>query len=361
MLLVGGRHHILHLIPIAAELEKKDGCAVTVFVTSEIEAEACRAILDKLGVQKTSIVTLKIGKLGKRLSPKLAFLLGNMKVWRGLNCLIVAERTSTILRHLPTKLPLFIHIPHGAGDRAKSYDPRIRHFDHVLLAGDKDKRRMMELGLVTEMTGHVTGYIKPYAVNRISPRVPKLFDNDRLTVLYNPHFAPKLSSWDEFGADLLKAFAARKDLNFIFAPHMRLFAKQSAEARRAAEAFADFENIHIDLGSERSTDMSYTRRADIYLGDVSSQVYEFLSRPKPCIFITKSETQWRNNPDYAHWAYGPVCHSVDDVMIAIDQAMPSLPNYADIQMKGCLAAKGDPSWDPISKAAAIVEAILREA
>lgn len=358
---MGGHHHILHLIPISAELEKKDGCSVTVFVTSEVEAKACRAILDKLGAQKTTVVTLKVGKLGKRLSPKLAFLFGNLKIWKSLDCLIVAERTSTTLRHLPIKLPLFIHIPHGAGDRAKSYDPRIRHFDHVLVAGDKDKRRMMELDLITETTGHVTGYIKPYAVTRISPKVPTLFDNDRPTVLYNPHFASKLSSWDEFGIDLLKAFAARKDMNFIFAPHIRLFAKQSAEARRAAEAFADFENIYVDLGSERSTDMTYTRMADIYLGDVSSQVYEFLSGPKPCIFITNSDTQWRDNPDYAHWAYGPVCHSVDGVMTAVSQAMSSLPDYAEKQIQGCLAAKGDPSVDPISKAAAIVETILSEA
>jgi hypothetical protein len=41
--------------------------------------------------------------------------------------------------------------------------------------------------------------------------------------------------------------------------------------------------------------------------------------------------------------------------------MPSLPDYAEKQIQGCLAAKGDPSWDPLSKAAAIVETILREA
>lgn len=358
LILVGGAHHIFHLVPIAAELEKTEGISVSVFVMSDQEAEACREILSKLGAHRTQIVTLKGMKLGKRISPKLAFLLGNLAVWKGLDCLIVAERTSTILRYLPQKLPIFIHIPHGAGDRAKSYDSRIRHFDHVLVAGEKDKRRMLELGLVDNTTSHVTGYIKPFAIQCMDPAIPRLFDNDRPTVLYNPHFSPKLSSWDGFGLDLLEAFSKRVDMNFIFAPHIGLFTNKANDTHNKIEAFSRFGNIHIDLGSHMSTDMTYTRSADIYLGDVSSQVYEFLSEPKPCIFLASIGTQWRDNPNYAHWAYGPVCHSIGGVMKALDQAILGLPDYAEVQTLGCLAAKGDPGWDPISRAAIAVQTIL---
>jgi len=359
LLLVGGSHHILHLIPIAVELEKNDNCSTVVFVMSEADAKACRNILDALGANKTDIVTLKPSKFGNRLSPKLAFLLRNIGIWKSLDCMIVVERTSTILRYFPLKLPPFIHIPHGAGDRAKSYDSRIRHFDHVLVAGDKDKRRMIELGLVSESNCHVTGYIKPHAVNRIYPNAPKIFDNDLPIVLYNPHFSTELSSWEAFGIDLLKAFSTNKTFNFIFAPHVRLFAKKSKNLRSQIKTFDRFDNILIDLGSQMSTDMSYTRAADIYLGDVSSQVYEFLNDPKPCIYVTSPDTDWENNPDYAHWLYGPVCHSVQDVMNALDTAFIDLPKYTDMQVQGCLAAKGPADWDPISKAAKTVLAILR--
>ena len=41
-------------------------------------------------------------------------------------------------------------------------------------------------------------------------------------------------------------------------------------------------NLRFDPGSPASTDMTYTRAADIYLGDVSSQVYEFIAEPRPC-------------------------------------------------------------------------------
>jgi len=175
------------------------------------------------------------------------------------------------------------------------------------------------------------------------------FNNDNPIVLYTPHFQRSLSSWDEFGTDLLEAFSHRKDMNFIIAPHMRLFGAKTPPSKDVFQPYEACENIHIDLGSERSTDMSYTRAADIYLGDVSSQVYEFLTEPKPCIFLGNEKTDWQGNPDYAHWSYGPVCHSVAGVMSALSTAKEDLPTYRPAQEKGCLAAKGAPDWDPIKR------------
>ena len=358
LLLLGGIHHMLHLIPIAVELEADMGVDVIVYVRFETEKQACQSALSAMGAKRTRIEVLKIHPLLKFLSPKKQFLLSNLKIWNSLDALIVAERTSTVLRHFSKSLPPFIHIPHGAGDRAKSYDSRIRHFDHVLVAGEKDKHRMIELKLVKHETCHVTGYIKPYAVKQIHPVPRKIFKTTQPVILYNPHFSEALSSWEEFGRDLLEEFVKREDMNFIFAPHIRLFENQRAESKKAVEAFSQHENIHIDLGSQESSDMTYTRAADIYIGDVSSQVYEFLTEPKPCIFLTNAATQWENNPDFAHWRYGPVCHSTDDVMSALTRASIDLPNYAEVQRQGCLAAKGDPSWNPIQKAAIAVKSIL---
>ena len=358
LLLVGGPHHILHLVPIAAALETYSHIDIDVFVATDSEAQACQSVLTALNATRTQIRVLKTNALAKRISLKLGFLLSHLKIWKNLDALIVVERTSTILRYFTRALPPFIHIPHGAGDRAKSYDRRIRHFDHVLVAGEKDKKRMIALGLVTHETCEVTGYIKPFAVKQIHPTAPRVFENTHPTVLYNPHFSKELSSWEGFGLDLLEAFSNTPEMNFIFAPHIRLFANQREDMRRRVEAFSKFKNIHIDLGSPKSSDMSYTRAANIYLGDVSSQVYEFLAHPKPCIFITKPETQWQGNPDYAHWSYGPVCHSVSNVMQAMNHAMPSLANYAQAQTAGILAAKGDPSWNPIRRAADTVKTIL---
>lgn len=358
LLLVGGHHHILHLVPIASELQILNNLRVIIFVSTENEKSLCADALSKLGMENPDIRVIATNNIFSRISPKLTFLLKNLSVWNRLDALVVVERTSTILRYFSKNLPPMIHIPHGAGDRAKSYDSRIRHFDNVLVAGKKDKARMIELGLVTEDNCKVTGYIKPFAVEQIANVLPDLFKEKRPIVLYNPHFCNKLSSWEAFGRPLLTAFSEAPDLNFVFAPHIRLFANASNELREEIENFAKYDNIHIDLGSQYSTDMTYTRLADIYLGDVSSQVYEFLNQPKPCVFIGDENTQWKDNPDYAHWNYGSVCSSVTEVIYALQRVNEDHHLYIDKQVNGCLAAKGCPSWNPIQRAAQTVHSIV---
>ena len=358
VLLLGGKHHILHLIPMAAALAKNDGLDLAIFVTNEIERDMCERVLVGLGWKQPNIQILRSLPILRKLSPKLAVLFRNISRLKKLDALIVAERTSTILRHFVRPMPVFIHIPHGAGDRAQSYDPRICHFDHVLVAGEKDKTRMIDLGLVDESTCHITGYIKPYVVKHLYPEIPKLFETDNPVILYNPHFSAALSSWPEHGVDMLARFAARPDMNFIVAPHIRLFQTASESKRAEIEAFNKYPNIHVDLGSEQSTDMSYTRAADVYLGDVSSQVYEFLSTPKPCVFFGPEQIAWENNPDYAHWRYGRAAHSIDGVMSALESAAVDHADYIDVQREGCRLAMGPPDWNPIARGANIVAALL---
>lgn len=358
-LLIGGSHHILHLIPPASELAKAPHVKVIIYVRHQSEKIICERVLRDLGLETHDVRVLTANPFLKALSPKLSVLFGNIGRLKALDALVVAERTSTILRHWPGKFPIFIHTPHGAGDRAKSYDQRIRHFDHVLVAGDKDKARMIEKQIVRDDNCFVTGYIKPFTVRRLSVELPKLFPTDQPIVLYNPHFHKTLSSWPEYGSELLEYFAKSQNFNFIVAPHMRLFDRASEASRAHVEAFQKYPNIHIDLGSSRSTDMTYTHLADIYLGDVSSQVYEFLSEPKPCVFIGPETTSWQDNPDYAHWQYGQVCHSQNAVIDALETAFSDHERYKAVQIKGSRAAMGDPDWNPVIRAADRILSILR--
>ena len=67
--------------------------------------------------------------------------------------------------------------------------------------------------------------------------------------------------------------------------------------------------------------MSYVRAADIYLGDVSSQVYEFLKNPRPCVFLNAHRCAWEGNPNFAHWQAGPVIETIERLDEALDQAV----------------------------------------
>src|SRR5262249_27598207 len=90
-------------------------------------------------------------------------------------------------------------------------------------------------------------------------------------------------------------------------------------------------HIIIDTGSRHSVDMTYTLAADIYLGDASSQVYEFLIEPRPCIFINSHRARWQDDPNYAFWRFGPVVDSINALDAALKAAGPDLVRYKPIQ------------------------------
>lgn len=358
LLLLGGIHHILHLVPIAAELSKDKSINTVILVTSAEERETCARLLRGMGVADPDILILKANPILRLVSPKLAVLFANMWRLHRLDAVVVAERTSTILRSVFKMIPLFIQTQHGAGGRIGGYDLRLRHFDHVLVPGEKDKIRLIDMGLVSEETCHVTGLMKPYVLRTLNPDRPKLFQNNQPTVLYTPHFTDAQTSWNEFGRDLLEKFAATPHMNFIVAPHIRLFKNAPIGSRAPIESFAEYPNIIVDLGSPLTTDMTYTLGADIYLGDVSSQVYEFLWKPKPCVFIGSEDTDWQASADYTHWRFGRVCHSAEAVMDALEAAQDDHAQYIDIQKIGSLASVGHPDWNPVERAAKVVRSLV---
>jgi hypothetical protein len=143
-----------------------------------------------------------------------------------------------------------------------------------------------------------------------------------------------MSSWFDHGADILEFFYQNADrYNLIFAPHVMLFYKKvhiSPEYRVTRTRpdidpkYYDAPNIRIDVDSARLFDMSYTLSADVYIGDVSSQVYEFLHRSRACFFIdTHSGNVPGAPPEYDFWNNGPVVRTAK-------QLIALLPDHAQI-------------------------------
>ena len=100
----------------------------------------------------------------------------------------------------------------------------------------------------------------------------------------------------------------------------------------------------IDTGSPASLDMTYTDAADIYIGDASSQVYEFIRRPRPCFFLNSRGHAWQDNPDFAHWRAGHVLDGIEQfdaafaevprLTPAMRERQESLFNYSfDLQVR----------------------------
>lgn len=264
---------------------------------------------------------------------KYAVIRGSSDLFKQMDAVAIPELTSIKLKskaglgHLK-----IIYTHHGAGDREKGFEPRVGQCDFVLVPGRKIERRLLEGKLIRPGDYCVVGYPKFDAISRCPPPNP-LFDNDRPIILYNPHFKPELSSWQKMGLDVLEYFSNSARYNLIFAPHIRLFDHWFRYGARLPRRYRQCRNIHIDIGSLASANMSYTLAANIYLGDVSSQVYEFLWRPRPCFFLDAHGVDWQNDPNYAHWHLGPVLTDVVELDDALGQAWHLHKQYLPRQQK----------------------------
>jgi hypothetical protein len=335
-------HQLLHGVTVAVSLSRLPGFDVHILSPSEKIIDYARALIDRLGGAPVTLRTLAMPGLsrvnraiGRSTPPKVVTLALAARRLAGFDAIAVPERTSILLKRLGLKGPRFIHLDHGAGDRAVGFDPRIRLFDFVLMAGEKHRGRMLREGLVRPGAHAVVGYPKFDAADAVRDPHWSPFDNGRPIVLYNPHFAD-LGSWRSLGLDIVRQFAEQDRYNLILAPHIRLFAQRNSHsaARELLETFASVPHIHIDLGSERSVDMSYTMLADIYLGDVSSQIYEFLRTQRPCLFLNPHGVEWEDDENYAHWRFGPVISGDGDIVKEVNAAVASHAHFRSAQKSG---------------------------
>ncbi len=336
-LFIGEPHQIFHALPIAAEMAAA-GSDVEVAVTSAAHLRMVEQVASAYPGFAPRIKLLGQRGISRWLRdraviryPRLPILFGALRYLRQFDAIVVPERTTTAIRHFLPRRTRLIFTPHGAGDRAIMLDPRDRHFDFVLVAGEKSEQRLLDAGTIRPGHYALNGYVKLDLMTRLETMRARLFDNDRPTVLYAPHFRRDLSSWDRFGREIIAWFAGQDRYNLVVAPHIRLFAEANDADRAAVMQLAVADKILIDLGSDRLFDMSYTSGADVYLGDVSSQVYEFLATPRPCLFLNAHHADWIGDPDYLFWTLGDVIDDLAALPGALDQAAVRHPSYLDAQ------------------------------
>jgi hypothetical protein len=325
-------HQVFHSLPIAAEMARRH---------RDVEVHAAGAtaghvaFVRELLARHAPDAPVKVDQLKRPLfdtgPAKKRTMTRNFTYLRSFDAIVTPERTSLFLRkQLRLDRTRLIWTRHGAGDRAIGFAEDVSTFDFVLLAGPKIEERLLSSGLIRPGCYASGVYAKfDWARRSVAPR--RWFDNDRPTVLYNPHFDERLSSWPAFGTSVLEQFADEPRYNLIFAPHVRLFDPPVPRKYAAFARFRKCPNVRIDLGSVHSIDLSYIESADLYLGDVSSQVAEFVSRPRPCLFLDAHRAAWQGNPDYAFWSLGRVLQSPERLLEQVDEALASAGTYDEVQ------------------------------
>lgn len=334
-LFLGPAAHIAHAATVAFELDAMPGYEATALVSSDVHAETIGGLAARYGGD-CRVERLQAGPLHRllrlykrRAHPRVRYVLGHNRRRLGEFDALVSTDAHPALGRLRDR-PRMVLAGHGAGLRAHGRYPGMDAFDLFLLPGRTKLDRLRQMGYVDEERSRIIGYPKFDLATAGRGRAP-LFGNGNPVVLYNPHFNPRESSWPRWGRRVLDWFLAHPQYNLVFAPHVLL----SAHARvRLAKRHLRAANIHVDLAGPALIDMTYTGLADIYLGDVSSQVYEFVGhRPRPCIFLDPHRRPWRDNPNLDMWRMGTVLDDLAGLGHVLQTARACFDRYRAEQLR----------------------------
>src|SRR3546814_8983700 len=103
------------------------------------------------------------------------------------------------------------------------------------------------MGLVEAERCRVVGYPKFEVAGALARRTA-MFGNGKPTVLYNPHFDRKDSSWIPMGKAVLDFFRRNREYNLIFAPHVVLYQRKWRHGARPLLRYRRVPTIPIDTG-----------------------------------------------------------------------------------------------------------------
>lgn len=337
-------HQHLHWLPAALRLAAEPGVAVDVLGASRAGLKLVERFDPERRLTLIHLATPSHRADGLFSPPPraLAALLHQHRFLR-YDAIATTETSSSVLKRLPWFTVPMIHLKHGAGDSAVGYNIKHRHFDLTLVNGPKDKERLIAKRLARPDEAAVVGYAK---FELVAPPAP-LFADGKPVALYNPHAKLPGSTWFAHGPALVAEMERIANWNFVVAPHVKL--------KRGPAVTSTAANVRIDMGSMASIDMSYTQGADVYIGDASSQVYEFLRQPRPCIFLNLDHLDWQGEERFSHWSLGQVIEEVGELGPALDRAAALQPRFESLQ-RAALAHSLDPSDELASDRQA--EAIL---
>ena len=340
-------HQVPHIVPYAFKLsELYPDAEVIILSSTEEQKDFAKKISSDYRNQRCKFIDVKASLIIELIDPilskivfarKSAVIRKNIALFSSFDALVVPEVTSLSLKKHPSfKDVKLIFTGHGSGDNENlgSYDKRLSEFDLCLLPGQKYAKGLTEHGFLRHNNFAISGYPKFEAVRALPHKPIKLFKNSRPTIVYNPHHHPSYSSWPLLGEDILEYFYNNQNFNFIFAPHVLLFKRKWGKGFKLPSKYQTTDNIIIDPGSRRSVDMTYMRAADLYLGDCSSQIYEFLAHPRPCVFLnTLGIKTDRPTLPYYCWNFGPIVDRLEDLGMTINTALADQSNYIDIQKR----------------------------
>ncbi len=330
---------IPHLYPVVEALAKHSGIDIDLWVSTSVHEKLLADWSAGLG---PAYIRIRRAPAFRKLSgyedgrnpplpPKWRILAGMVPRLVGTPVVVSVEQTSLWIPALAPFLGTrFINIMHGSGTMNSRDDFRRRKAWRMPVPSESEQREFLQRGYAASYVP-VVGSVK--ATFRNSTRRQLQFPQPRPIVMYNPHWQRHRSSWWDWGRGIVQRLVEQDRYNVILAPHQRLVEGDPELARILGQA-AQHPHVHSDIDSFAMVDGSYPAAADIYLGDTSSQVIEFMARPRPCVFLdNKGVAEWQQRPAYEMWQAGEVVTTLDEALPALHRARARHAEFTSAQQQ----------------------------
>ena len=340
-LFINGPHHTHHLILPALTFAKNYKQFQTVLISgNDINTKIIEKTLKKFGNTNCKII---------KLPNPLRYYLKNYKnkivppplsQWKFIHKSIQYARAIISTSHETPKfltnninsdLKLF-YLYHGTGTRSYGFEESIDKYDFIFIPGEYHYNRLQKEVRIDKTKLNIVGHPKFEWEDMMNNRNKSFFNNTNPTFYYNPHWDLSLSSFKKWGKDIIHFFINNKQFNLIFAPHPLI---KNYSSRNNIDIGFDKDiskNIIIDFYSNNNVDGSYLNVSDVYIGDVSSMVTDFIfKKNKSCIFINAHNVDWRHDKNYKFWNCGNVINKLSDFGSTINSAIKNNKYYRNQQ------------------------------
>jgi len=325
---------VYHSLSLAIHLHKEDNHYIEIFTTAIIKIQ-----IDKI-LQKLKVVNLKVRvlrpfwhfSLPKYIEIKLQFrtaiFLRYKKLLGSYDLIVTTIYNDIKLKDYFSKNSnvRFVFTAHGTANRKYAFQNVINKFDFFFIKGNVEEKIRRNKNQLEKGNYAAIGYLKYDLIKKMSLAQGinnNLFNNNRQTIIYNPHWDKNISSFFKFGFQILDFFLTTDKYNLIFIPHSVLTARNKILLLKLIK-YRNRPNIFIDLGSEACYDMTYMSYGDLYLGDGSSVAWEFiLTKSRPCLFIDSNKLQESySDENFLSWELGEVITNIsnleNDIMHSFD-------------------------------------------
>lgn len=334
--------HIYHCLSIALELSLISKNKVSIFSSTIRNHNIILEIAEKyFSNHQCEIILLKPSLsytitryLKNREFPGFnAIFKNNIELLKTLDILVSpSDDILGLKRKFNLESKIYVTALHGAGDLGYNFSESLASFDYIFLAGKRLKELLDEeksKAQLSTVQPYIIGYPKAELCTKFKTTP---FKSDITTIFYAPHFNSYYNSWPNLGQKLVTWISQNESYKLILAPHILMNKKQKKEIAKFCKAIP---NIHVDIDSNSKSliDMTYINQSDIFIGDKTSQVYEFMLQPRPCIFFNTTGTDWKTSKDanFEAWHLGQVVDDQHQIDKAIKNAEVIQEKFVDLQ------------------------------